>query len=231
MTNYEEQIPISIGVISKDSLKRYEDGWATSNTLRFDPEILAQDKWQEMLVSTQEDGLERFVDVYSAKRQLEVGPIKTTEKGKDKDSNDFTHLDISPRRILSRIFRHEILQVHAHPKPQELDHIPTTPLSDKDINKFLSSSQKAFVMIDPGGVHILARIPFDSYALDDETEKPPKTVKTSFSEVIKTTGLVMDVIKETAKKLKPKGIRYYYSPNLGVDTDGLIKVTDVLKTV
>ena len=230
MLKNKETTVENIGInITKDRLPHLEDGWAIGSILKFDPEILAQSKWHEMIAGIQQDRRERLVRVYYKKRGLEIGPVEIGDKVEGQNSNDHVFPE-SPRRKLANLFKQELLSVHTHHKPEDPGFLaPTTPFSDTDINRFLASSQKALVMIDVGGVHVLARKPFSSFALDNETDEPLSHAKESLTQVNTNSRLVMDVMKGIATKLKPLDVGYYYSSSLEPNSEGFIEVTDVLK--
>jgi hypothetical protein len=142
-----------IKTISVDQLPR--DGWALGSKLRIQPEILAQDKWQELIANTQASGSEKALTVAWDGRKLTThGDIMSTKNS--------SGLAVFPRGIRSVFARHEKLLVsaHAHPTPPELDHVQTIPFSDQDINSFINDrAYQAFISMDRGGVHMLARNP------------------------------------------------------------------------
>jgi hypothetical protein len=216
----ELQPKSNLGLINKDTLSSLDE-WAIGPSLRLEPDILAQDKWQEMLGVTQKDGLERGLTVTFDGKKLIAG--KVFQGTKDSITPDFF-----PRGIRSVFSRREknLVSLHTHPMPPELNHVQTVPVSDKDINLFINSSFKAMVAIDRGGVHMLARNPYSS--ISDQEEKPAyKIVEESLKTAKEKENTAISVMKEIAKKLKPLGIEYYYSPNLIPSDDGFVVLTQV----
>lgn len=236
MIDQQESLPPQTyisGLINKEELPHLEQ-WAISPTLHFEPEILGHAKWQNALDATQADGNERSISVYYHKGNLITGEIlegeqvrfDTRKEAKKKNSYTFQSVRQYFRSLIK--FQQELVYIHFHPKPAELDHLPTTILTDADINAFLRSRQKAMVMVDIGGIHLLARVPYSSHVAD-ETDKPFEIVNKAFSQSLKNEQSVKEVRTLTAKGLQPLGIKYYYSPNLRLNQNGLIEVTDVLR--
>lgn len=235
MIDQQESLPKTYisGLINKDELPNLEQ-WATAPILRFEPEILGHAKWQEALNATQKDNNERNISVYYHKGNLITGEIlegeqvrfDTLKETGKKNSYTFQTVRQYFRSLIK--FQQELVHIHFHPKPAELDHLPTTILTDIDINTFLKSRQKAMVMVDIGGIHILARVPYSSHVAD-ETDKPFDIANKAFNQSLKNEKSVQEVRTLTAKGLQPLGIRYYYSSNLSPNQNGLIEVTDVLR--
>lgn len=221
-------------VISQDRLKSLsESEWGLGRNLRIQDSILAQDKWQEMLNATQADGDEKKISIFWDGKSLSSSEIINGSGIIDEKTRRTHQLYKFPsiRHALRQIFvpGKELVKIHTHPKPKELDHLLTTPFTDPDINGFLDSTSKAAVMIDTGGVHMLARVPHFYSTRDPETNPPLEFEKDAITKAKKNSGLVMEYMQEMAKKLRPLGIRYYYSPKLNADADGFVELTDVLK--
>lgn len=210
----------SLGLISKETIAHIDE-WAISSTLRLEPEILAHNKWQEMLEETQKDGLERGLTVAFDGKTLITGNVSQGTKNS-------VSADLFPRGIRSVFSRKEknIVSLHTHPMPSELNHVQTMPVSDKDINAFIDSTFKAMVTIDRGGVHMLTRNPYSgSTNLDEESKH--KITEESLEIAREKENTAFSVMGEMAKKLKVLGIIYYYSPSLTPDKDGFVKLTQV----
>lgn len=208
----------SSGTINKESLSSFET-LSTGSIIRFEPEILAHDKWQEMLDATYKDGLERGLTVTYDGKNLTANKIS---QGTERSIS----LPFFPRGLRSIFSRKEenIVSLHTHPMPSKLNHIQTIPLSDKDINVFLGSTVKALVTIDRGGVHMLTRIPYFHSAFDSETDQSLEFTKDAVAKAKANTSLVTEAMQEIAKKLKLLGANYYYSPNLTLSSNGLIEL-------
>ncbi len=211
-----------VDVISVNNLPKEE--WALGSKLRFEPAILAQDQWQKLIAITQASGNEKAVTVtWDGKKLATHGDVMSTKNS--------SGLAIFPRGIRSVFARHEELLVsaHAHPTPPELDHVQTIPFSDQDINSFINDpSYKAYIALDRGGVHLLARNPY-AYSLRlDPAEKPVFTGAGEASKEESTKhGLAIDIMRKIAQGLVPFGIKYYYSPNLSLTPEGIVELTDV----
>lgn len=211
-------------VISEDRLKSLsESEWGLGRNLRIQGSILAQDKWQEMLDASQKDGLERGLTVAFDGKNIFTSKVAT-------GTRDSILPEFSPRGIRSVFSRKEknLVSLHTHPMPPELDHIQTVPVSDKDVNLFINSVFKTVVTIDRGGIHMLAKTPYS--AVSNLQEEPTHEIAEKALKIASQKGnTAMEVMQEMAKKLRPLGIRYYYSPKLNADADGFVELTDVLK--
>lgn len=201
-----------------------KDGWGLGNKLKIEPDILAQAQWQELLGTTASTGNEKALTVAWDGRKLTThGDIMSTKNS--------SGLAIFPRGIRSVFARHEklLVSVHTHPMPPKLDHIQTMPFSDLDINSFINDrSSKASVSIDRGGVHMLAKSPY-AYAFHlDPAEKPVSTIaEEALEEESTQNGLAVNIMKKIGRGLIPFGIKYYYSPNLSLTSDGYVELIDV----
>ena len=119
------------------------------------------------------------------------------------------------------------MNIHTHPLPQDLK-VPTTIFSDLDINALLKRSLKALVVLDKGGVHMLSRTPYSSYFSDPEQgDKPVRISNEVIGIAENNTGLIAEARLEMAKRLKPLGINYYYSPDLNLSADRLVELAQV----
>jgi hypothetical protein len=209
-------------VISINNLPK--EGWGLGNKLRIQPEILAQNQWQVLIAKAQLSGNEKAVTVAWDGKKL-------TTHGDTLSTKNSSGLRIFPRGILSLIARHEELLVsaHAHPMPPELNHIQTMPFSDEDINSFINDpSYEAYVALDRGGVHMLAKSPYAYAFYLDPAEKPISTIATEAAkEESAINGLAVNIMKKIGRGLIPFGIKYYYSPNLSLAPDGFVELTDV----
>lgn len=224
MIDHQELPPkTNSGLINKNRISSLDE-WAISPVLKFDPEVLAYDKWEDMLDATKKNGLERGLTVAWDGKRLITGNI--TQGSKDTISPQFF-----PRGIRSIFSRREknLVTIHTHPMPPELNHLQTMPLSDKDINSFINSNFKAMISIDRGGVHMLARNPYSFNSIGPETDSLLEFEKDAIAKAKENTGLAVEVMQEIAIKLKPLGINYYYSPGLSILEDGYFDLTDVLK--
>lgn len=216
-----ESLPKSnLGLIDKGSLSSLDE-WAICPTLKFEPEILGHEKWQEMLGLTKQDGLERGLTVAFDGKKLITGKVYQGTK-------DSIHPDLFPHGIRSVFSRREknLVSIHTHPMHSELDHVQTVPISDKDINSFISSTFKAMLTIDRGGVHLLTRKPY-SKSIDPDEESKHKITEESLRVVRERENTAISVMKEIAKKLRSLGVEYYYSPNLATTQDGLVELSKI----
>ncbi len=208
------------GTITTESLSHL-DQWAIAPILKFEPQILAQDKWQEMIENTQADGNERGIVIsWDGKKLLESKVFSGTEAGIVSPGLPHGLKTLSP-------FINELVNIHTHPLPQDLK-VPTTIFSDLDINALLKRSLKALVVLDKGGVHMLSRTPYSSYFSDPEQgDKPVRISNEVIGIAENNTGLIAEARLEMAKRLKPLGINYYYSPDLNLSADRLVELAQV----
>ena len=204
--------------ISKNNLSPSKE-WGLGDTLNIEADIIAVDRWQEMLDSTQNDGLERGLVVSWNGKRLFTSGIAVGEKG------SFAPPTL-PHGLRSLVpSTREIVYVHTHVMPPELDHVQTTPVSDLDINCFANISYNAMVMIDRGGVHMLTRKPYTINKKGQSTNFASDTLKKA-----KANGnTVVDVLKDIARSLEPLGIKYYYSPSLVPFSGNFITLKDARK--
>lgn len=209
-------------VIDRNSLGQHEE-WGVGEVISVDAELVAAEKWKEMLEATQTDYLERSLVVSSSGKDRKL----ITSKIFIGDRNS-SGPGLFPQGWRSAFqVAKDIVHVHTHPKPPELDHIQTTAFSDKDINWFMDDEEsKASVMIDTGGVHMLAR-KSNRFSLNKRSEN----IKIEEDALKKTKAggnTSTDLIHEIALRLAPFGIRYYYSPDITPSPEGFIKVKDVI---
>ncbi len=205
-------------IINNETLPGLEQ-WAMAQTLRFSPEIIAQERWKEMVDATQQDGKER-------------GLIIGLDRGKLIKSKIFigTEQDISSPALPYGLrtfspFMNDIVNIHTHPMAENLK-IATTIFSDLDINKFLGSALKALIVLDSGGVHMLTRSPYSSHFTDSEQgDKPIAILNGAVKTARENTGLIAEARLEMAKKIKPLGISYYFSPSLDLTSNDLVELT------
>lgn len=101
--------------------------------------------------------------------------------------------------------------IHTHPMPPAIDHLRTTPISDKDIRAFLPSKYIAMVMADRGGIHMLAR-----HRSTTILDYPPgaSVVGDATEITINEGGGSIDVIRRVAHQLSLYGLTYLYTPEL-----------------
>lgn len=208
--------------ISKNNLSPSKE-WGFDDTLNIDADIVAASKWQEMLGLTQNDGLERGLVISWNGKRLFVSKTVIGEKG------SFSPPTL-PHGLRSLVpSTREIVHVHTHFMPPELDHVQTTPISDLDINSFAGLSYNAMVMIDRGGVHVLTRKPYTLNKKGQNTNIYIDIVGNALKQAKANGNTAVNVIKEVARSLEPLGIKYYYSPNLVPSPENFITLKDARK--
>ena len=192
-------------------------------------EMLGTNMWNEMVQKTQATGREFGVIVSSnGKSTLTSKIFEGLGERYNYDGNGKHPPSFSPPflphglKSLSPRVR-DIVLVHTHPIPAEIDHLPTTAMSATDILAYANSTYNALVMIDKGGVHMLTgRDPYR--AIEDINAK--KIVADAFKISKGNNNTIAEVRTEMAKLLLPFGIRYYFSPNKTPSGDGLILLND-----
>lgn len=113
----------------------------------------------------------------------------------------------------------DILMIHGHPMPSEVDHIKTTHHSKTDVKYFFDSNLWASIVLDRGGAHLLRRYS-ERYegAIDAK-----KLVEQSYE----GKKRVIEVIAALGEGLSPYGIQYFYSPEINFTDGGIVVFTDV----
>lgn len=107
--------------------------------------------------------------------------------------------------------RTDIALVHTHPMPEDLSHLPTSFLSDQDIQPFNELPINAAVVIDRGGVHLLMRR--ENPLIHRETQIPGDLVDKRLGETIRRGGITSELIQDVASELRQYGLAYYFCPN------------------
>lgn len=207
-------------VINKDNLSRYKE-WGDGDFVTIDAQLVAAQKWQEMLGQTQNDGLERGVVVSGNGKKITTSGIILGEKG----SFIPPALPHGFRSLLPTT--KGLVYIHTHYMPPEISHVQTTAVSDTDINSFVNLSGKAMVMIDRGGVHVLARKLHDFGS--KKTTGQIKVVTQALQKAKSGGNTAIDVVREVARSLEPFGIKYYYSEKLTPSSENLITLKDATK--
>lgn len=213
----------------EDLSTRYVEKTGNAPVL-IDGAVIAAGKWQQMVDLTQQDFKERGVVVSRNNRKLYTSRIfeGTGEQSEYDDktlkvkrgSGSFTPPILAHGIRSLHPGMKDLVLVHSHPMPTELDHLKTTPLSDTDIHAFINSNYKGLVMVDRGGAHLLVRT-HDSYT-DGELLKQ-KIVHEAIRSVNSENGSVMDVLKILSGKLTPYGLCYLYTPELTPDSSGCVR--------
>lgn len=191
---------------------------------------IAADKWPEMQNRAQKSHREQGVVV------SRLGTILYTSKifegYGERNDYDNPHRKI-PASFTPPLFPHglislhpgmeNIVLVHVHPIPPELDHLITAPLSDTDIHTFVKHNYKGLVSLDRGGVHLLVRTRH-SYNESDLLTK--NIVDETITEVRAKNGTTLDVIKLVDHKLSQYGLGYFYTSNLVQNPKGYVEFFD-----
>lgn len=220
MNNSEFTETNNSDVISKGSLRQHEE-WGVGNKINVDAELIASQKWHEMVDLTQKDELERGIVVSWNGKKISTSKVILGSKG----SFSPPLLPHGLRSLLPTT--HDLVYIHTHYMPQEINHVKTTTVSDKDINSFINLPCKAMVMIDKGGVHMLTRKPYNFNA--SESEEPINIVDEAIKKAKSGGNTAMDVIREVAISLEPLGIKYYYSESLITTSEGTVVLKDATK--
>ncbi|HLC87684.1 MAG TPA: hypothetical protein VJG66_01350 [Patescibacteria group bacterium] len=112
----------------------------------------------------------------------------------------------------------DILMIHGHPMPSEVDHIKTTHHSITDVKYFFDSNLWASIVLDRGGAHLLRR-----YSQRfKETIDAKKLVGQSYE----GKERVIEVISALGEKMEPYGIQYFYTPEINFTEGGIVVFTD-----
>jgi hypothetical protein len=220
INNHEFAEKNNHGIISLDFAKQHEE-WGIGKVIDVDAKLIAAEKWQEMIGLTQNDGLERGVNVSLIGRKILTTKIKESLKKDRYDSPLLSHglLSLLPTA-------NDLANIHTHYISQENSHMLTTVISDDDINSFgCNASVKALIAIDRGGVHMLVREPH-IYRSNKSWEEI-KVVENALEKTKLGGNTRTEFIKEVAKSLRPFGIKYYYSQSLISSPEGFITFKDV----
>ena len=195
------------------------DGHAPS--ICVDASILATDVWEEFVDATQSDYFERGVAIA---RHSKTGKISRSkihqwhyelpDEGEEPEAvENECPVPMFPfgviRSLLSPRMREDVY-LHTHPMPPVLDHLKTNPISDKDLQAFSGSNYKAFVILDRGGAHLLARTSRGS----QPSLPAPELVGDITREVIAESGGSIDVMIKVARGIAQHGLGYYHTPIL-----------------
>lgn len=198
--------------------------------LRVDSGIIAADKWQDMVVLTQQDGKERGVVVSKRNNKLSVSNIfEGTGEESDVNSPDRKSAASFTPPFLPHGVRslfpgtRDIVVVHSHYMALESNHLRTTAFSDRDIHCFITSELNGLVMVDRGGVHLLINT---GRSFRQEELMRKDIVKESVSKIKQRDGEVLDVIKDVANQLANYGLGYFYTPELTPDSRGYVEFHD-----
>lgn len=216
----------NVGIINLQSLDQRKE-WGGKEVLKVDPKLFAVDKWKEMLFGAQEDHRERslVVSINEKDGQLITSKIFV-------DTKHASGPGLWPHGWKSAFGSlQDLVHVHTHFIEPEADHVKTSSMSDEDINSFVDfsvyQSTKATVMIDRGGVHMLVRMP--NRFIERKTGKKIEIVDEAIKKAKAGGNTSMDIVRETAQRLSPFGIKYYYSESLAPGADGFITLKDAVK--
>ncbi len=198
-------------------------------SLLVDKEVVAADKWPGMVAATQLDFRERGI-VVSRRSNGKLMTSKVFEglgerfdydnrARKIPSSFSLPLLPHGARSLLPKI--KDIVVVHSHPMPPEVDHLQTTAISDVDIHSFINADYNALVMVDRGGAHLLVRV---GHLLGDILPAERNIVEETIEAVSQERGGARDVIKSLATQLPSYGLGYFYTPTLSPDPkEGYVK--------
>lgn len=218
-TEFEEKNHLT--QINKNTLRQYQE-WGLDETINIDIDLIAAQKWQEMLDLTQSDGKERSLVVSSDGKRLHTSKIFL-------GSRNTSGYPLLPHGLKSALpTTKDIVYIHTHYMPPELDHVKTTTVSDTDISNFLNLPGKAMVVIDRGGVHMLARQPYTANLRKDKI--PGNIAENALKQAKKSSNTAQETMTIIAQKLMSFGIRYYFSENKNPSSANQIRLTDVSKT-
>lgn len=190
-----------------------------------DSKILGTEKWGQIIQETKIDSKERGMMVSIRGEKTYISDIFTglSEK-QDGGNNAEIFTPLFPHGLKSLLpGMKDVLFVHSHPMPKELDHIQTTIFSDADIANFINCEDRASVMIDRGGAHILVRTG-ETYNSRELVNK--RIVENTQEETVRKEGKIIDTIKAVSKELSQYGIGYLYTPNLTPDPKGYVEFFD-----
>lgn len=183
-------------------------------TIIANAEAVAFPFWQQMIDETQRDKRERGMAVSKIGNELLTSKIFIGQgERRDYDGNivsasfSFPFLSHGLRSLDPRI--KDIVVIHTHPMPPDLDHLATTVFSDGDIRAFIEHAYNGLVSLDRGGAHLLVRT--DSRS-DYKELFEKNIVKEIMNNVIEKGGKVIDVIKQLSQELPKYGLWYYFVP-------------------
>ncbi len=204
-----------------------ESGISKSNTvlkgrliesIKFEREIqvaaenIGASKWQEMLESSQSDGLERGLLVFKNLfgNKFESGNIFQGNKRHVSTSLD----EQGPKSKFASV----AVTVHTHPTNAENEHLITMPPGDGDIQILFNTNFGAgsMVILDKSGAHLLIR------TSELRGDPPPSDlIKKLADEIQAENGTTLDVQRKMNGRLSEFGVSYYFTDNL-LPTNGMI---------
>jgi hypothetical protein len=200
-------------------LRNRLEGLNTPEIIRVDANLIAADKWPEILEKSQQDMAHRAVVVSVNGEKILVSKIFEGYPEREEDDHGTILAPFFPHGVRS-LSPHtkKIAFVHTHPMRPDLDH-RTSVLSATDINSFAMNSYNALVAIDRGGVHIIIK-GNEHVNRDVDGDKIYKEA----SVLAERAGSnCTSIIRESmAKQLRANGYYYFYTPNLKSSPDGFI---------
>ncbi len=210
-------------------LRREQRGYLLPPFVRIPSDQLAQPYWEEMLQRTHTSGREYGLIVSSNGQKLLTTKIFAGlgEQYCFESNNKYPPSFRPPflphglKSLDPRI--KDLALVHTHPTPVDVNHIPTTVMSEADILAYAQNSYNALVMIDKGGVHMLTGK--DPLQIIDE-RIAHKIVDDAFNIARSNSNTVVELRGEIAKALKHFGIRYYFSSDKTPTEDGYLIFED-----
>lgn len=206
-------------IIDKERLKQFKE-WGVSDYLKIEPQLLGLQNWAEMLSQTQRDGNERGFVVSKSGKKILTSKVTEGEEGSFSPPV-FPH---GVRTLMPNTV--DLVYVHSHYMPPEIDHVQTSAFSDLDINAFAKLRARAMVAIDRGGTHMLAR---KQYSLPRREQTKIEVVTDAIKRAKAGGNTAIDVVKEIAKNLEKFDIMYYYSPQLTPSPEGFIELKSASK--
>jgi hypothetical protein len=210
-------------------LRQEQKGYLLPSFVRIPSDQLAQPYWEEMLQRTHTSKREYGLIVsYNGQKLLTSRIFAGLGEQHCYDSNNKYPPSFRPpflphglKSLDPRI--EDIALVHTHPTSDDINHLPTTVISEADILAYAQNSYNALVMIDKGGVHMLTgKDPFQII----DTRMAEKIVDDAFRLARSNSNTVFEVRGEIAKALQHFGIRYYFSSNKTPTEDGYLIFED-----
>jgi len=201
--------------------------------LRVDAQSIGVSFWHSMIDQTQKDTIERGFIVSIHKGNYHTSKI---HKGSGAEAV-FDGVEMRTRggSYSPPLLPHglsslnpsivNITAVHSHALPNSLAHLPTTIISDADIQSFIPSKYHALCAVDRGGVHLLVRTRKQLFEIMPDRNM----IKNSIAEIAREDGGIKDVIIKAAKYLQQFGLAYLYTSQLEADKDGTITFQEPTK--
>lgn len=219
MPEQGEALTASTGVLSLS--KEIRRSQLTSE-IEVRGEDLGAGVWGEMIDRTEQKRKEHGLIVWEGRRSKISDIAEGFDAIEDPETGDVNKHGVDlPSSKFRWIFQNQIAYVHTHLPEYEGTFPSKHRFSKEDIETYIKSGCRVFVMLDGKGVHMLIK--------SDERNRldASEVAATAYGKVSRLTQTIDEVRKSIARSLAPYGIRYYFSPNTSPSQDGVVSLKDV----